>query len=371
MGVDYHFIATICVMILTVVVATPTTISNDDLQLRDLSKSLDSFGTKLYSKIAKRSAEKNIIFSPFSIETSLAMVRLGATGPTAEEIDNSLNLKFNNAEKLSNYFRKILSKYQNSNFLQMANKIYIMETFKLQDQYNGLLTKNFFTSAENVNFTQNIKAAETMNSWVAAKTNQLIKNLIAADDLDRTTRMVLLNAIYFKGEWAQGFPEHATRQQKFYIDATNSVNVDMMHMKGKFRYGEIDQLDATALEMPYKNSDLYMLVILPNSRDGLENLRIKLKSLSLQELRDNMFETTVQVEMPKFKAEFTIELKDVLQRLGMERMFSKEAEFGELINTSETIEVSKVLHKAFIDVNEKGTEAAASTGGLVFKLLTL
>ncbi|XP_061393905.1 serine protease inhibitor 42Dd-like [Musca vetustissima] len=369
MGVNTHFIATICVMAVTVIVATPTTplVNVDDSQLRDLSKSLEDFGTLLYSQIAKRSEQKNILFSPFSIETNLAMLRLGATGQTAAEIDNALHLKYNDVEKLANSFEKILSIYQNSDFLQMANKIYITDDLELRDEFNKLLAEHFYASAENVNFTENIKAAETINSWVATKTNQLIKDLMSGDDLSAETRLVLLNAIYFKGEWEYAFPEEGTRPQKFYVDATNSVEVEMMHTYGEYRYGKIDQLDATALEMPYKNSDLYMLVILPNSRDGLEDLRIKLQSYSLQELRDNMAVEKVTVKMPKFKTEYTIELKETLKSLGIERMFSKDAELEEMTNSSERLEVTKVLHKAFIEVNEKGTKAAASTGMYIKK----
>ncbi|XP_061397764.1 serine protease inhibitor 3/4-like [Musca vetustissima] len=363
MGVNTHFIATICAMILTVVavvVATPTTIPNDAAShLRDVSKSLDIFGTKLYSKIATQSGRKNIIFSPFSIETSLAITRLGASGQTAEEIDQGLSLKFNNGVKLANYFQEILAAYQTSDLLQMANKVYVMENFELYDQYKELLAKNFYTSAENLNFTQNIKAAETINSWVASKTHQLIKDLIAADDLDERTRMVLLNAIYFNGEWLVRFHEQATFQKPFYVDATNSVDVAMMQTHGEFRYGQIDQLDASALEMRYKNSDLYMLIILPNARDGLEDLRIKLQSYSLEELRAGMVETKVLVEMPKFAAEYKIELKEILKSLGIERMFSADAELTKMVKGK--FEVTKVLHKASIAVNEKGTEAAAAT----------
>ncbi|XP_061394168.1 alaserpin-like [Musca vetustissima] len=361
MGANTHSIATICVMILTVIAATPATISNDDSLLRDLPKSLEDFGTKLYSNIAKRSAQKNIIFSPFSIETSLAMIRLGATGQTADEIDNALNLKFSNGERLANYFEQILSTYLNGDLLQLANNIYAEEKLELRDQFNVLLAKHFFASGENVNFTQNIKAAEKINSWVAAKTSQLINDLVSAEDLDENTRLLLLNAIYFKDEWARPFIGPRTQPKKFYVDATNYVNVNLMVTFGDFLYGKIDYLDATALEMPYKNSDLYMLVILPNSRDGLDDLRIKLQSYSLREIRENMVETKVLVEMPRFKTEYKIELNEILKGLGVERMFS-HADLEKMINSKEVLQVTKFLHKAIIHVNEFGTEASAATG---------
>ncbi|XP_073813599.1 antichymotrypsin-2-like [Musca autumnalis] len=361
MCVNLSFIAALVAMIITITAASPSSTSAISTN-EHFSKSLENFGAKLYSKLAKKSNQQNIIFSPFSIETCLAMVRLGAEGVTAAELDQALTLQFTTDDNFANNFHKVLSTYENNNLLKIANKIYIMEEFQVQDKYNELLSQKFFTSAENLNFTQNVKAAQAINSWVATKTNNLIKNIITPNVVNEKTRMVLLNAIYFKGEWAHAFPEHATRQQNFYTDEANSVKVQMMHLKAEFRYGEISKLQATALEMPYKNSDLSMIIVLPNSRNGLGDLRSKLKTFSLKEIRESMYNTKVMVEMPKFKTEYEIELSEILQRLGMESMFTKDAEFGKILKSPELLEVSKVIHKAFIEVNEKGTEAAASTG---------
>lgn len=282
---------------------------------KKFTDSLESFGVKLFTEIAKSNPQKNIVFSPFSIQTCMAMARMGAGGETASEMDQSMGLTAVSEEELADKYFSILSQYENSNLLKIANKIYIKKNYEIQDKFNELLTTKFFSSAENIDFDDKVIAAKTMNNWVESKTNNLIKDLIPADSLDRDTRLVLMNAIHFKGEWVHAFPARSTQEADFYIDETNTVKVQMMYTTANFRYGDFPELDATALEMPYKNSDLSMLVILPNSRTGLVALEEKLKNTSLQDLTSRMNSYKVVVRMPKFKAEFSIELKRVLENV--------------------------------------------------------
>lgn len=282
---------------------------------KKFTDSLESFGVKLFTEIAKSNPQKNIVFSPFSIQTCMAMARMGAGGETASEMDQSMGLTAVSEEELADKYFSILSQYENSNLLKIANKIYIKKNYEIQDKFNELLTTKFFSSAENIDFDDKVIAAKTMNNWVESKTNNLIKDLIPADSLDRDTRLVLMNAIHFKGEWVHAFPARSTQEADFYIDETNTVKVQMMYTTANFRYGDFPELDATALEMPYKNSDLSMLVILPNSRTGLVALEEKLKNTSLQDLTSRMNSYKVVVRMPKFKAEFSIELKRVLEKV--------------------------------------------------------
>ncbi|XP_075166184.1 antichymotrypsin-2-like isoform X2 [Haematobia irritans] len=336
----------------------PTT-NKDTLQF---SNGLENFAKNVFSLLAKSSHEENIIVSPFSIQTCVAMASLGAEGETAVEMHKGLSLNTLDEESIANNFHSILSTYGDSRTMKIANKMYIMKDFEVQDKFNEVLNKNFFTTADNIDFNENAKAAETINSWVESKTNNLIKNLVAPNDLNNKTRLVLLNAIHFKGEWEKAFPEHATNPQPFYTDEDNSINVPMMSQTGYFLYGNIPELDADVLQMPYKDSDLSMLVILPKTIDGLGGVKEKLKSVTMDKVMGQLYSSKVIVNMPKFKTEYEIELTDVLKRLGMSRMFTKSAEFGKLLKSPEIFEVSKVIHKAFIEVNEKGTEAAAATG---------
>lgn len=281
----------------------------------EFSQSLEGFGNNLYYQLVKSNSHKNIIFSPFSIQSCLAMARLGALGETADQMDRGLNLRSHNTESLANNFHSVLAEYENNNILKIANKMYIMKDFEVQDNFKELLTHKFLSSAENIDFTEKSKAAATINSWVASTTNDRIKNIISSKDLSEKTRLILLNAIHFKGEWKHAFPEYATVNQNFYTSDSNRVMVPMMRLTATFRYGEISSLDATILEMPYKDSDLSMLIILPNARNGLKELRTKLKFTSLQYIIDNLYSTKVIVSMPKFKAEFDVELNGILEKV--------------------------------------------------------
>ncbi|XP_075167859.1 uncharacterized protein LOC142240026 [Haematobia irritans] len=354
-------------------ISLPSTISGptSDMANVEFSNSLETFGVKLFSELAKENPKKNIVFSPFSIQTCVAMARMGAAGETAAEMDKGFGYTATSEDALADNYHSILATYEDSKILKIANKIYIMKNYEIQEKFNELLTKKFFSTAENINFAESQKSAQAINGWVESKTNNLIKDLVSPDSLNQDTRLVLLNAIHFKGDWVHPFPEHGTREKDFYLDETNTVKVQMMHISENFRYGEFPELDATALEMPYKDSDLSMLVILPNSRTGLAALEEKLKTISLQELTSKMYSTKVIVDMPKFKAEFEVELKDVLKNLGMGNMFSDNADFSKMLKSPEPLKVSKVIHKAFIEVNEKGTEAAAATGMSVRKKRSL
>ncbi|KAL9916557.1 antichymotrypsin-2-like isoform X2 [Glossina fuscipes] len=323
---------------------------------------LENFGIKLYANLAASNRGKNLIFSPFSIQTCAAMARLGAEGSTATELDQGLNLITDDLNAMADLYHNVLSQYEKSDILKIANKIYVQKDHEIQDEYNKLLNEKFFSKAEEINFSANVEAARAINSWVALKTNNRIQDLISSSSLSSDTRLILLNAIHFKGEWVHKFPERSTRDKDFYLDENNTIKVPMMRVEQRFRYGSLTQLDATVLEMDYKDSDLSMLIILPNSRTGLKDLEEKLKTTSLKEIMSVMFATKVIVEIPKFKAEFEVELQDAFKQLGISRMFGPQAEFGKMLKSAEPLQVSKVVHKAFIEVNEKGTEAAAATG---------
>ena len=279
------------------------------------TKGLENFGIRLFSELVKTNRQKNIVFSPFSIQTCIAMARMGAEGQTALQMDEGLALSAQNPDDLAKQYNSVLAVYENSPILKIANKIYIMEGYKFQAKFNELLTKQFFSTAESLDFAQSEESANTINHWVESKTNNLIKNLVSPNVLGADTRLVLVNAIHFKGEWEKQFPERSTREADFYIDETNTVKVQMMHINDRFRYGEFEDLDAAALEMPYKDSDLSMLVILPNSRTGLADLEEKLKNVTLKDLSQRMYTTKVIVGMPKFKAEFDVELSEPLKKV--------------------------------------------------------
>uniref|UniRef100_A0A1L8DPL0 Putative serpin n=1 Tax=Nyssomyia neivai TaxID=330878 RepID=A0A1L8DPL0_9DIPT len=326
-----------------------------------VSKSFSKFAIQLYQQCV---AEKggNVILSPFSIQSALSLALMGATGETAREMSTGMGYENPERNAIADNFATLLSAYKDSPLLKIANKIYVQNKYHVKGQFNEIATKKFNSEAQSLNFAQNVEASKTINTWVEDKTNNKIKDLIPADAVNEDTRMVLVNAIYFKGFWEHKFKVEDTKKMPFFTNKVDSVDVDMMYTKAEFKYGVFEDLNAVALEMPYKDSDLSMLIILPNERDGLAALETALGKKDLSEITQQMYNTEVMVYLPKFKIEYEIELKNVLSKMGMERMFSDAAEFNDLLEENEPLKVSKVIHKAFIEVNEEGAEAAAATG---------
>uniref|UniRef100_A0A6P4EQ36 Antichymotrypsin-2-like isoform X3 n=1 Tax=Drosophila rhopaloa TaxID=1041015 RepID=A0A6P4EQ36_DRORH len=338
-----------------------------DAAHQEFARRLALFSINVYEKLSAQKPGENIVFSPFSIQTCAAMARIGADGETATQLDHGLGLASSDAGQIAHSFNQVLAAYQNSQVLRIANKIFVMEGHPLRQEFDQLLTKEFLSAAQSVNFAQSAQAAATINGWVEQRTNHLIKDLVPASALDANSRLVLVNAIHFKGTWQHQFPKHATRPDTFHLDAARSVQVPMMGLKERFRYADLPALDASALELPYKDSDLSMLIVLPNSKTGLSSLEEKLRVTPLSLITQALHKTQVVVKLPKFKAEFQVELTDVFQQLGMSKMFTDQAEFGKMLQSPEPLKVSAIIHKAFIDVNEEGTEAAAATGMVMMR----
>ncbi|XP_073846089.1 antichymotrypsin-2-like [Musca autumnalis] len=336
---------------------------NQEFSKADFINSLDVFGDNLFRELYQGNPGKNIFFSPFSIQTCLTMTRMGAEGQTALEMDASLNIYGKSMESVADKYHDILLKYENNSLLNVANKMYVMQNYSVRDDYNRTVVERFGAAVENIDFSQSQQAAYAINNWVENSTGGAIKNLISSTSLSSDTRIFLLSAIHFKGEWMTEFPREATSQQDFFLNAPNRViKLPMMYRKELSYYNIFPELNATALRLPYKNSDLSMLILLPNSFDGLTDLVEKLKHISFETIANQTMDRThVHIYLPKFKTEFEMELKDTLTKLGMNKMFNS-GEFGHMLNSAEPLKISNVIHKAFIEVDEKGTEASAATG---------
>ncbi|KAL9708133.1 hypothetical protein quinque_011651 [Culex quinquefasciatus] len=331
------------------------------------SSKTNEFALELYKQVIS-SENKNVIISPFSISTCLSLAAFGAAGHTANEMFSVL--KYTDAElkaTVAQIYGKVLKDFNANPTVKIANKVYVMNKYSVKAGFDEVARKNFHSEAESINFGENVIAAKKINGWVEQKTNDKIKDLISPDSLDGSTRLVLVNAIHFKGTWKQQFDPEVTKPMPFWITATESVDVPMMMNKKHFRYGKFDELGLSALELTYSDGDWSMLILLPNERDGLAKLEGNLQNIDVVDLLSRMRRQEVEVFLPRFKAEFELDLTETLKQLGMGTMFTDKADFSELLEQPEPVKVSQVVHKAFIEVNEEGTEAAAATGVIMMR----
>lgn len=258
-----------------------------------------------------------MIYSPHSMAVAMALASQGAQGVTFDEIRNGLHLS-GDQNAVAEQFSKSnieLTKNIGKATLKIANKVYVKEGYELKPAFKEVAVNKFNSEAESVNFVDAVPTAAKINGWVEDKTNSKIKDLIKPDTLDADTRLVLVNAIYFKGNWAHQFDKQLTKKEPFWTSQDKSVDVDMMHIKDDFNYGIIEELDATALELPYNDSDISFLILLPNKRTGLKDLEAKLKNVNLADLTSNMYKSEVAVSLPKFRSEYEMEMTEPLKEV--------------------------------------------------------
>uniref|UniRef100_A0A1L8EFW9 Putative serpin n=1 Tax=Haematobia irritans TaxID=7368 RepID=A0A1L8EFW9_HAEIR len=325
------------------------------------------FAAELFGTIAPERISENVVYSPASIQTCLALAFTGAEAETAQEMRKVLHLgEGDRSQVAQNYGEFLKNTFKNPKtngaILKMANRIYVNQNLKISDNFNKIATEFFDTKAESVNFGNSQETINNINSWVEQQTESKIKNLLAPNSVDGDTSSVLVNAIYFKAKWKNPFSDVSTTKSNFKVNSKQEVQVDMMYQDDKFRYADLPEYNAKALEMPYEKSDLSMLVILPNEVEGLAKLESQLKGVDLNDITSKMYTADVDVFLPRFRIEFDIDLKEPLKKMGLTSMFSNAANFSNLFTESSVQhKVSDVVHKAFLDVNEAGSEAAAAT----------
>ncbi|MDY6866241.1 MAG: serpin family protein [Halobacteriota archaeon] len=325
--------------------------------------SSNQFALDLYSNL--REEDGNVFFSPYSISTALAMTYEGARGETAEEIQSVFYFPVDDEtrrrsfEAIHNNFNKEDADYK----LETANALWIQEDYRILDEYIDTIEKYYGGRATNLDFINSTEdSRQTINSWVEEKTNNKIKDLFPQGSLDRYTRLVLTNAIYFKGDWVKQFDESDTRDEDFRVSSNQTVKVPMMRRTGKeerFNYTETEELQL--LEMLYEGEELSMLILLPKN-DDIESIEESLTFENLGDWKSELRTQQVNVFIPKFTFTTRYSLNENLKEMGMPSAFTeKEADFSGIDGTYKLL-IQSVVHQAFVDVNEEGTEAAAATG---------
>ncbi len=315
----------------------------------------------LYEKLSYKNKE-NLFFSPFSISTASGMTYAGARGKTESEIAKVLHFTLSQKElhpALSTLIAKINAKNKPYE-LNIANALWGQRGYHFLEEFKKLINEYYSGGFYEVNFkTDSEGARKKINTWVEEKTNQKIKDLISKGDINHLTRLVLTNAIYFKGKWASKFDKKNTKLAPFYTFPDKKIEIPMMFKEDKFPYYENENLQV--LELPYTGNDLSMVVFLPAEKNGLDSLEKELSLKKIELWMSKMYKRKVRVYLPRFKVKTKYYLGNILSSMGMADAFSYKADFSGMTGNKE-LKISKAIHQAYINVNEEGTEATAATG---------
>jgi len=319
------------------------------------------FALDFYSKIKEE--EENIFFSPYSLSVALAMTYEGARNKTEEEMRNVFYFPKEDSFRRQSYLSldSWLTREETEHELNIANALWAQKDFPFLQEYFDIITAYYQGLIENLDFIKDPEGSRIkINKWVEEKTKEKIKDLIPKGLINNLTRLVLTNAIYFKGEWVQEFDKKETKETDFYVTPEKTVKVDMMRRldeEAEFPYYEKENLQI--LEMPYSGEETSMLVLLPK-KHNLEEIEKQLTLENLSTWQDNLEEQEVRVYFPKFKLETKYLLKEVLMQMGMPSAFTGFADFSGMTGKKDLM-IDQVIHQAFVEVDEKGTEAAAAT----------
>jgi serpin B len=320
----------------------------------------NAFAVALYGHL--RGQHGNLFFSPESISTALAMAYAGARGDTATEMAKTLHFTLP-PERLHPAMGALLSDLNAAHKgyqLSVANALWAQHGYTFLDDFLTLLKNDYGAGLMQVDFKGSTEAARlTINQWVEQKTADKIKDLLQPGAVRSDTRLVLTNAIYFKGDWETQFDKAQTKDGDFHVSPAQTTKTPLMHREGSFNYFNGGTFQV--LEIPYKGKELSMIILLPNDQGGLPALEQSLTAANTQQwLRQLAPVSKAIVTMPKFKSTQEFELSAVLGAMGMRQAFASSANFSGMTGKRD-FAISAVIHKAYVDVNEEGTEAAAAT----------
>jgi len=342
-----------------------------DADPQTVAKACNQFAFDFYAKT--RGDAGNLFLSPFSIATAFGMTSLGARGQTLDQMLAAFHLGDDEAVTHGG-FGKLIDQFNGAGqdpkkrgyALSVANALWGQKDYPWQKPFLASAEKYYHAGLREVDFIRDTEAArKTINTWVEAQTNDKIKELLKSGILTVDTRLVLTNAIYFKGDWATQFKPAATKEESFHVTDDKTTKAPLMNRSGDYPYFE--SADVQALELPYKGKELGMLVLLPTKRDGLGDLEKSLNADKLGEIVKGLREQkNIQLTIPKFKIEKELSLDDGLKALGLKDAFIRgTADFSGLNGEKKDLYISAAVHKAFVEVNEEGTEAAAATAVVV------
>jgi serpin B len=320
------------------------------------------FAVDLYGQLSK--SDGNLFFSPFSISTALVMTYAGAKGETAKQIQQTLHLSSTGDaphEGFGGLIQSLNERGETGGFqLSVANALWAQSGYKLLPEFLDLVEGHYGAGLMQADFRRDPEAArKEINTWVEEKTMDRIKDLLQPGTISTLTRLVITNAIYFKGRWREEFDEGRTRDAHFILLNGDEIKTPMMRQTHDFGYFETDDLQV--LSMPYVDDELSMVILLPRENDGIGVLEKELSTNRLAEWMEKLQRAEVVVYIPRFKMTSSFGLSRTLRDLGIVDAFDKSSADFSGMTGKKDLYISDVVHKAFVEVNEEGTEAAAAT----------
>lgn len=330
----------------------------------NLGEANGAFAINLLKMLGEEDNSRNVFFSPLSISSALAMVLMGAKGDTAAQMSQALCL--NKGEDVHQGFQSLLTEVNKSDaqyLLRAANRLFGEKTCDFLPAFKESCQKFYQADLEELAFAEETEECRKhINDWVTEKTEGKISEMLGVGTVGPLTKLVLVNAIYFKGKWNEQFDRKHTRGMPFKTSKEKKT-VQMMFKQAKFKMGYIDEVHSQVLELPYVGEELSMAILLP---DDNTDLTVVEKALTYEKFRawtapEKMTVEKVQVFLPRLKLEESYDLESFLRSLGMTDAFDEsKADFSGM-SAEKNVPVSKVAHKCFVEVNEEGTEAAAAT----------
>lgn len=331
-----------------------------------LAKSSNTFGFDLWKRLPDPA--KNQVISPASLSTALAMTWGGAKGATASEMQAVLKLEGAQGEvmKTAGELASSLGDPKRDVVFRIANRLFGEKSYRFEHPYLDATRAAYGAPLEALDFARATEASRArINAWVEEQTEKRIKDLVPPRGVDPDTRLVLVNALYFLGDWAEPFDKERTRPNAFHLSATEKADVPTMSRGGSMLYAETAEL--TALDLPYRGNSMSMLFVVPRDIDGLAKLEGGFDAAKLDGLVKALKHESVFASVPKFEVAppSSLEVGDQLKALGMKLAFDRDkADFTGIANPptpADRLYIGKVFHKGFVRVDEKGTEAAAAT----------
>lgn len=326
------------------------------------------FAFALYSQLQEK--EENLLFSPFNISTALVMTYAGAKGQTALEMAQSLHFSDDREQLYAKFLQlnkglttAVKEEKQNPTSLSLANSLWIQEGSSLLPSFLHTMEHYFSGEVQEVDFLKDVnKTRMRINDWITNKTQGKIKEILKLGDLNSSSRLVIVSAIYLKSHWRETFDPKLTKQDLFFLNLRSSTEAEFMTRTGSFAI--VDKENFSLIELPYASQaqgpQLSMLILLPYSMEGLPDIEKTLTAEQFYELLSQMEMREGEVMIPKFNLTESVDLNEILKKMGMELAFSTRADFSGM-TAGGNLAIDKVKHQAYLNVDEQGTEAAAAT----------